>query len=235
MPSSILNKLKLPLEHGDARAIHQVRKLSRQAETWLKLTKGPKRQRRKWQALRRTAAPLRDHDVMGQHLLRELRALKVPNSELQEFRNAWQAQRQALVAALKWPDNPEALEQPATLKKRARRAVPKQARHLLEEGHKVLKSKDSELWHDWRKGLKFHRYTQDILGRAPKVLKETLNALGQLQDAETMLSAVSAPAWAFGHAEALNQQAKQARRLARRRVKKLWPELRVYFSALAKA
>lgn len=233
MLNAKLSKLKLALEAGDARAIHGVRKLSRQAETWLKLTKGPKRQRQQWQALRRAAAPLRDHDVTGDHLWHAFKALNVPSAEQQYFQQAWQLQRQELLAALDWPASPEPLERPDMLKKRARRAVPKQARHLLKQGHKALKSKDSELWHDWRKDLKFHRYTQDSLGHSSKVLKEALDALGHLQDAETMLGAVTDPSWSFGHVEELTQQAKQVRKTARRQVKKLWPELRNYLRTLA--
>lgn len=235
MPKNKLAQLQSALEAGESEAIHRARKLSRQAETQLKLAGEPKKARADWQALRRAAAPLRDHDVTGAHLRLALQALPVTQAELRTFEQAWQVERQALVAALSLPPMPTGADPRAKhLKKMAHADLPRQAHLLRKEGADVLKTKNSEDWHEWRKDLKFFRYTLEVLGEPPQIVKQSLEALGHLQDAETVLAAVTAAGWAYGHAEELTAQAKDSRRAARKQVRQLWPDLKGYLKGIEK-
>ena len=67
-----------------------------------------------------------------------------------------------------------------------------------------------------------------MLAPAPQILKDTLDALGRMQDAEVVLDAV-AHDWPHGHRDALIKQETAARNRARTAVRKLWPDLKAHF------
>ncbi|RJF72171.1 CHAD domain-containing protein [Deinococcus cavernae] len=220
--------LREALERGEPQAVHETRKLSRQVGAELSLDGAPRKARRAWRDLRRAVAPLRDHDVTGEHITSALKRLKAPLPEIAQFEQAWAEKRQGLLADLHLPELPRVPERPGNFKKKARSALLKQSQRLQEDAATVLKASDSVVWHEWRKALKQYRYTHEVLAPAPKILKDTLDALGRMQDAEVVLDAV-AHDWPHGHQEALIKQESGARNRARRTVQKLWPELNAHF------
>ena len=220
--------LREALFRGEPKAVHETRKLSRQVGAELALDGAPRKARRAWRDLRRAVAPLRDHDVTGEHIAAALKRLKVPQTEITAFQDAWAHKRQDMLKDLNLPELPRVPEQPRNFKKKARSAMLKQARRLQDDAAEVLKATDSVIWHEWRKDLKQYRYTHEVLSAAPQILKDTLDALGRMQDAEVVLDAVTHD-WPYGHAVALMKQETGARNRARTAVRKLWPELNAHF------
>lgn len=224
--------LHAALQRGEPKAIHEVRKLSRKQGAELALADAPRKQRRLWRDIRRTAAPIRDHDITGEHIVSALTRLGVPAAEVKRFQQDWAAARQKHLQGVVWPNLPE-ISKPKKLKKKARASLPEQARHLLNTGADILPGHDSARWHDWRKDVKRYRYTLEVLGSVPEVVKDVLDALGRLQDAEVVMDAVSSPDWTYGHAEALHKQEQAARSRARTKVRRLWPALEGHFREVA--
>lgn len=223
--------MQAALERGDPKAIHEVRKLSRKVGAELSLADAPRKHRKLWRTIRRTAAPLRDHDITGEHIATAMQKLKVPAKEITAFQKAWAAQRAQHLIGLEWPKLTQA-QKPKKLKKKARASLPQLALELRQSGAEILPTHDSERWHDWRKEMKRYRYTLEVLGDAPKVVKDVLDALGRIQDAEVVMDTVSKPDWAYGYAEALVKQEQAARTRARTRVRQLWPALEEHFQAI---
>lgn len=224
--------LREALVRGEPTAIHETRKLSRQVGAELALDGSPRRARRAWRDLRRAVAPLRDHDVMGEHISNALKRLHTPAGEITGFQSAWAEKRAALLADLKLPELPRIPERPGNFRKKARHSLVKQAGRLQEDAQDVLSSTDPVTWHEWRKDLKQYRYTLEVLTEAPRILKDTLDALGRMQDAEVVLDTVTPPEWPYGHREALIKQETAARNRARSTVRKHWPELNAHFEAV---
>lgn len=227
-----LKALQEALAVGDPKAIHEVRKLSRKVGAELALADAPRKQRRLWRTVRRTAAPLRDHDITGEHISNAMKKLKVPASEIAAFQAAWATERHKHLQDVEWPKLIEP-QKPKKLKKKARASLPEQARHLHRSGAEILPTHDSARWHDWRKEMKRYRYTLEVLGDAPRVVKDVLDALGRIQDAEVVMDAVGGPDWKFGHSDALVKQEQAARTRARTKVRQLWPALEAHFEAVA--
>lgn len=205
--------------------MHESRKLSRKVGAELSLGGSPKKARRAWRDLRRALAPLRDHDVMGEHLTAALRELGAPEGEVTAFGAAWAQERAALWEAAVLPDLPPIPERPSGFRKRARAALLAQAGAIQAQAAEVLRARKTERWHEWRKELKRYRYTLEALGEVPGAVKATLDALGRLQDAEVLLGALEAPEWPYGHAPALRAREQAARRQAQREVRALWGAL----------
>lgn len=220
--------LREALIRGEPGAVHETRKLSRQVGAELSLDGAPRKARRAWRDLRRAVAPLRDHDVTGEHIAAALKRLKVPQAEIAGFQAAWAQKRQGMLNELKLPELPRVPEQPGNFKKKARSAIVKQAQRLQNDAAEVLSASDSVIWHEWRKDLKQYRYTHEVMAPAPRILKDTLDALGRMQDAEVVLDAVTHD-WPYGHADALKKQETAARNRARSAVRKLWPDLNTHF------
>lgn len=231
MKGNEFKSLREALLKGDPQAIHETRKLSRQVGAELALDGARRKTRRAWRDLRRAVAPLRDHDVTGEHIAAALKRLKVPDSEIGTFQRAWQEQRDELLQELKLPKLPGIPDRPGNLRKKARTALLEQARQLQEEAQAVMQATDPVVWHEWRKKLKQYRYTLEVLTPAPRILKDTLDALGRMQDAEVVLEAVQGE-WPHGHQAALTKQEKAARNRARTAVRQLWPELSAHFQAV---
>lgn len=223
--------LREALLKGEPQAIHETRKLSRQVGAELALDGAPRKTRRAWRDLRRAVAPLRDHDVTGEHISAALKGLKVPDEEIANFQQAWQEEREELLLELKLPKLPRVPERPGNFSKKARTALLKQARQIQEEGQAVMQSTDPVVWHEWRKSLKQYRYTLEVLTPAPRILKDALDALGRMQDAEVVLEAVQ-DEWIHGHQAALVKQENAARNGARSAVRGLWPELNAHLQAV---
>ncbi|WP_102128589.1 CHAD domain-containing protein, partial [Deinococcus planocerae] len=141
-----------------------------------------------WRDLRRAAAPLRDHDVAGGHLHAALVGLGAPPPLLDRFDAEWVARRAALLAGTDWPQKPPAYDLKGGWKGRARKLAAGDVDDLIGEGEAALASEDTQPWHDWRKNLKRHRYTLDLLGDVPTPLTDVLDALGRLQDTEVTTS-----------------------------------------------
>lgn len=228
MKGDEFRSLREALIRGEPEAVHETRKLSRQVGAELSLDGAPRKARRAWRDLRRAVAPLRDHDVTGEHIAAALKRLKVPQAEVGAFQDAWAHKRQGMLDELKLPELPRVPERPGNFKKKARSAIVKQAQRLQDDAVEVLAASDSVVWHEWRKDLKQYRYTHEVLAPAPQILKDTLDALGRMQDAEVVLDAV-AHDWPHGHRDALIKQETAARNRARTAVRKLWPDLKAHF------
>ena len=96
------------LVQGDPKAVHETRKLTRKVGAELSVTGAPKKVRRAWRDLRRAVAPLRDHDVAGEHLAAALEEQGRPPHEIADFRRDWQRRRAELLAGVlrdRWPDH----------------------------------------------------------------------------------------------------------------------------------
>lgn len=172
------------LKAGDPGAVHAARKLTRRAQAELRVAGAGGKVRRAWRDLRRAAAPLRDHDVAGEHLRAALVGLGAPPPLLGRFDTEWAARRAALLAGTDWPQRPPAYDLKGGWRGRARKLAAGDVDDLIEEGEAALASEDTQAWHDWRKNLKRHRYTLDLLGDVPTPLTDVLDALGRLQDTE---------------------------------------------------
>ncbi|WP_034385727.1 CHAD domain-containing protein [Deinococcus sp. YIM 77859] len=214
------------LRAGDPRAVHEARKLSRRAQAELRVANAGKKAERAWRELRRAAAPLRDHDVAGEHLRSALLELDVPTSTLAYFDQTWAERRAALLAQTTWPERPTSFALASGWKGRARRLLEKDRAKLVREGQAALASSDPEQWHAWRKRLKRHRYTLALLGEVPPAVTDMLEALGRLQDAEVVLAILhrDPDLLRFERARLIARE-ETARHAARERVRELFPEL----------
>lgn len=214
------------LQVGDPEAVHAARKLTRRAQAELRVADAGGKVARAWRDLRRAAAPLRDHDVTGEHLRDALAELGVEAATLAYFDHTWAERRTALLAATTWPAPPPAFELENGWKKRAHRLAHKDGARLLQDGQATLDSEDAEPWHAWRKRLKRLRYTLELVGEVPPALLETLEALGRLQDAEVVLGVLRAdPELLRYERDRLMAREEEARRAARERVRALFPAL----------
>ncbi|WP_104989737.1 CHAD domain-containing protein [Deinococcus sp. NW-56] len=214
------------LTAGDPEAVHRARKLTRRAQAELRVADAGGKTERAWRDLRRAAAPLRDHDVAGDHLRQALTELDVPGDTLAYFDRTWAERRAARLAATEWPDPPPAFKLKRGWKDRARRLIRKDGKRLLAAGEAVLATHDAEQWHDWRKRLKRYRYTLALLGEVPPVLTDTLEALGRFQDAEVVLELLHGDPDLLRYERArLIAREEVARNKAQERVRELFPEL----------
>lgn len=214
------------LRAGDPEAIHAARKLTRRAQAELRVANAGKKTKRAWRDLRRAAAPLRDHDVAGEHLRAALLELGVPSTTLAYFDQTWAERREALLARTPWPQQPPAFELASGWKGRARRLIRKDSEKLLREGQDALTSGDPEQWHAWRKRLKRYRYTLALLGEVPPVVTDMLEALGRFQDAEVVLAILHGDPdlLRFERARLIARE-EVARHAAQERVRELFPAL----------
>lgn len=221
-----LRPLWAALTAGDPEAVHRARKLTRRAQAELRVADAGGKTERAWRDLRRAAAPLRDHDVAGDHLRQALTELDVPGDTLAYFDRTWAGRRAARLAATEWPEPPPAFKLRKGWKDRARRLIRKDGERLLAAGEAVLATHDAEQWHDWRKRLKRYRYTLALLGDVPPVLTDTLEALGRFQDAEVVLALLHGDPdlLRFERARLIARE-EVARNKAQERVRELFPEL----------
>ncbi|GHG10965.1 hypothetical protein GCM10017783_24210 [Deinococcus piscis] len=216
------------------KAVHEVRKLTRRAGAEAKVSDLSKRVRREWRDLRRAAAPIRDHDAAGEHLRAALAEMKASPTALKRFEAAWAGRRAALLAAHPLPAQmPGGYDLPADWEKRAKRALKADRKALLGQGKALMKAadtNDSEAWHDWRKLMKRYRYTLELVGKAPREVRDMLEHLGRLQDAEVLLDLLQSEGQHFGKAQlrALQQREEQARVDARAAARALWPQLKAH-------
>lgn len=214
------------LTAGDPEAIHRARKLSRRAGAELRVADAGKKTERAWRELRRAAAPLRDHDVAGGHVLRAMGDLGAPPGALSAFERSWALRRSGLLAATRWLGPPPAFRLKKGWDTRARALLERDRPRLLAAGEAALASPDPEVWHDWRKRLKRTRYTWSLLGEVPPAVTDTLEALGRFQDAEVVLGLLEA------HPELLRTRRgdliaheERARAAAQEQVRGLFPAL----------
>ncbi|MDO4263162.1 MAG: CHAD domain-containing protein [Deinococcus sp.] len=224
---------------GAPKAVHEVRKLTRRAGAEAGVSDLSKRVRREWRDLRRAAAPIRDHDAAGEHLRAALREMNAKPAALTRFEDAWAARRAALLAAHPLPAQmPGSYGLPADWQKRAAKALNTDRKALLKQGKALMKAADtddSEAWHDWRKLMKRYRYTVELCtghlgGKAPREVRDMLEHLGRLQDAEVLLELLETEHQHFGKAQlkALQEREAQARIDARTAARALWPQLKAH-------
>ena len=219
------------LVQGDPKAVHEARKLTRKVAAELAVTGAPKKVRRAWRDLRRAVAPLRDHDVAGDHLAAALEEQGRPKREITAFRREWQERRAALLAGVQWPEMPPVSGRPDKFRRRARRALAHEAEALLGDTPGVLSAEDPTTWHEWRKALKHYRYTLELVGESPEVLTDTLDALGRMQDAEVVRGLLDERDLLPDQRGALLDRELVARHTAQDQVRALWPELKRHLKA----
>ena len=226
-----LSSLWPALVQGDPKAVHEARKLTRKVGAELSVTGAPKKVRRAWRDLRRAVAPLRDHDVAGEHLAAALEEQGRPPHEIADFRRDWQRRRAELLAGVQWPEQPPLPERPDKFKRRVRRTLAHEAQDLLDDTPAVLKAESPETWHEWRKALKHYRYTLELVDKSPDVLLNTLDALGRMQDAEVVRGLLTENQLLPDQREALLARELEARRTAQEQVRTLWPDLKKHLKA----
>lgn len=227
-PSERLNKLLPAVQEGDAKAIHEARKLTRKVAAELALTDAPKKVRRAWRDLRRAVAPIRDRDAAGEHVRAALAELHASDTEIQAFEQGWQSKRAEALAALKLPKMAGDVPRPKHFKRKVRAALTEQSADILEVAPKVLRARKPETWHEWRKSLKHYRYTLELLEPAPTALTDVLDGLGRLQDAEVVLDILTGEAWLPHSKDVLIKRERQARQEAQRQVRQAWPALEAW-------
>ncbi|ADY26957.1 CHAD domain containing protein [Deinococcus proteolyticus MRP] len=221
------------------RAVHEVRKLTRRAGAEAEVSDLKKKVRREWRDLRRAAAPIRDHDAAGEHLQAALAELKASPAAVKRFQAAWAKRRTELLAAHPLPAAmPSSYDLPGDWEARAERVMKADRKALLKRGKALMKAADtddSEAWHDWRKLMKRYRYTLELAGKAPREVKDTLEHLGRLQDAEVLLELLRHEGQHFTAAQlsALTRREEQARLQARAAVRELWPTLKAHLKGEA--
>ncbi|RTR30282.1 CHAD domain-containing protein [Deinococcus radiophilus] len=215
------------------KAVHEVRKITRRAQAESGVSDMKKKVRRQWRDLRRAAAPVRDHDAAGEHLRDALKELGASATAQQRFEKGWAERRAQLLKRHPLPAQPpQGYDLPADWSARAEGALNKDRRALLKEGKALMKQADdpsnTDDWHDWRKRMKRYRYTLELSGKAPKVLKRMLEHLGRLQDAEVLLELLEAETEHFTRKDlaALRAREQQAGLDARAAARKLWPALK---------
>lgn len=228
-----LQELWPTLTQGDPKAVHEVRKLTRKVAAEHAVGGVPKKVRVAWRDLRRAVAPLRDHDVAGEHLSEALKEQGVSEEEIRAFQEDWAKQRGKMVAEVKWPAPPPTPARPDKFKRRARRALAHEAQDLLEDTPAVLRARKPDIWHEWRKALKHYRYTLELVGRSPDALTETLDALGRMQDAEVVRGLIEEHNLLPDQRAKLMEREKKARTDAQKKVRTLWPELEAHLKEIA--
>ncbi len=181
------------LERGEETAIHEVRKLSRQAGAVLKALEAPKKVQRAWRALRRAVAPLRDWDVLRDLLGSRLTELEVPLETVHRFEEDWQLEREKRFGYLVLPAKPQAFDTPKHTHKLLEEALDDEWPKLRRTAKRILSLEPSALWHDWRKKLKHYRYLLEALDRDSSDLRAVLQSLGRVQDAEALISTLEDP------------------------------------------
>ncbi|MFC5849952.1 CHAD domain-containing protein [Deinococcus petrolearius] len=229
-PSQRLEALWPALAQGDPEAVHEARKLTRKVAAELRLGGAPKKTRRAWRDLRRAVAPLRDRDVAFGHIGAALDELGQGGSGRDAFAADWQRQRAAAVAGLKLPEVPGDVPRPKHLRRRARAALTEQAAQVLASGPSVLRAQEPETWHDWRKALKNYRYTLELLREPPGALKDVLDSLGRLQDAEVVLDVLEHEPWLEGARTDLIARERRIRLDTREEVRAQWPALEAHLN-----
>ncbi|WP_261664620.1 CHAD domain-containing protein [Deinococcus sp. Marseille-Q6407] len=217
---------------ADPTAIHEVRKLTRRAAAEAQVSGLKGGVRREWRDLRRAAAPLRDHDAAGEHLRAALHELDASPTALTRFERAWSRRRAELLRQRPLPARPpRGYNLPADWQKKARKALKKDRRALLKQGKVLMKgagSDDAEAWHTWRKQMKRYRYTLELSGKAPREVRDMLDLLGRVQDAEVLLELLGSEDAAFSktHRAALQERELQAQAQARAEAHRQWPRLK---------
>jgi hypothetical protein len=224
-PSERLSKLLPAVKEGDAKAIHEARKLTRKVAAELALTDAPKKVRRAWRDLRRAVAPIRDRDAAGEHVRAALHELNASEGEITAFEQDWERKRAEALAAMNLPKLARDVPRPKHFKRKVRAALAQQSEAILEAAPKVLRAKKTETWHEWRKTLKHYRYTLELLEPAPTALTDVLDGLGRLQDAEVVLDILTGEAWLPHSKDVLIERERQARQEAQRQVRQAWPAL----------
>ena len=182
------------LERGEEEAVHEVRKLSRQAGAVLGALEAPKKIQRAWRALRRAVAPMRDWDVLRDLLRSRLDELKVPLETLQKFEEDWQLEREKRFGYLVLPAKPHSFDTPKHFDKLLEEAIEDEWPKLRRTAKRILSLEPSVLWHDWRKKLKHYRYLLEALGKDTTDLRAALQSLGRVQDAEVLIATLEDPA-----------------------------------------
>lgn len=209
---------------GDEKAVHQLRKLARTAETHARVGELRKRERRAWQEVRRAASALRDHDVTGPLIQQALRTVDVPEEEVQAFAQAWSARRVKLLGELTLPERvPRLPEVPG--RKRWEGFLAVEAARV----QATVPPRDgrvrAEEWHDWRKALKRYRAVLELRQRSPEALVTLLNLLGEAQDAQTLLELAGREPLLAAYRPGLVRAAQVQRRLARQAAWQQWGSL----------
>ncbi|AFZ68746.1 CHAD domain-containing protein [Deinococcus peraridilitoris] len=220
-----LEKLWPALQKGDARAVHEVRKLTRKVGADLRAAGASGKVKRSWRDLRRAIAPVRDHDAVQAHLRDGLQELGADDAYLQRFDESWAARRQVLWSKVNLPDPPVVPSRPKDFKARLRERARKDWKALVSESQEVLESEDAEAWHAWRKHLKAYRHTLDLLGEAPAGLEEVLQALGRLQDAQVTREVLEAQDAVPEYREALLTREERAAAESRILAREQWMTL----------
>lgn len=221
-----LKSLLPGIQAGDAAAIHEARKLTRRIEAELALAGAPKKRRRKWRKFRRAIAPIRDQDAAGEHLQTALNELDVPQPEIQVFQQAWRAARAEALRQLKLPKLPKHFEEPENSEEELQKLLVKLSARVRRQAQQALESTDPQDWHTWRKTLKKYRYTLELaVEEAPRVLRDVLDALGRLQDADVVLGKLADKRLPIPGRERLMAREHAAREQAMQRVQRLWPRL----------
>lgn len=210
---------------GDAEAIHRVRKLARRAEVMARVSGAPKRDRRAWQAVRRAASELRDHDVTGELIRQALAALPASKEEQASVAAAWAQRRVALLTELSLPRRvPQDPERPG--RNRWRRSLERAQRQVLARVPPRDGRVHAEAWHDWRKALKRYRAVLDMRAKAPDELLDLLQVLGDAQDAQTLLTLALREPALRPHRAALSSAAQARRRTARAAAWTHWAQVK---------
>jgi len=181
------------LERGEEGAVHEVRKLSRQAGAVLGALEAPKKVQRAWRALRRAVAPLRDWDVLRDLLRSRLDELQAPLETLQKFEEDWQLEREKRFGYLVLPAVPHSFDTPKHFDKMLEEAIEDEWPKLRRTAKRILSLEPSALWHDWRKKLKHYRYLLEALNRDSSDLRAVLQSLGRVQDAEVLIATLEDP------------------------------------------
>ena len=237
------------LQTAQPAAVHAGRKLSRKIDAELIVADAPKKVRRAWRDLRRALAPLRDHDVTGEHIVAALRRSRVAASKIAAFTAQWEAERATMATALQLPADLACFEfrqaepargkasrkkrpNPVNLQKNARLELIRQGVDLLVRTPLVLSDPaELEAWHTLRKALKRYRHTIELIEEPADVVKQTLDAYGRLQDSEVVVDTLQArEQWAFGTADRLIASELTTRKQAQAQIVTLWPALSALIS-----
>lgn len=233
------------LETGQPEAVHRARKLSRKVDATLKLISAPRKVCHAWRDLRRALAPLRDHDITGQHIVSILQQQRATKTVIKAFEADWAHIRQQMSSELKLPKlqlltfddrklnkaDAAASSADTKLAKVAQTDLVRQAALLLTTVPAVLESSQMAQWHEVRKALKQYRHTLELVETPSHEITTALDAFGQLQDTEVVIHALaSRQDWTFGDADPLIQQQTQQQQAAQSAIRELWPALSAQLS-----
>lgn len=216
------------LENGDAKAIHEVRKLTRKAGALLRAYEAPRKVQRSWQVLRRSISDIRDWDITCDILSQELLDLGASIDEQLTFVEQWKAERAYRWAYVVLPPKPLRYDSPKHADALLHEALQADWLKLKREAERILPTEEFEAWHAWRKRLKRFRYTLEALDTSPIVLLDTLNALGQMQDAQTIQRYLQEHHWLPKYQEQLLARMEQRTHNAVATVRHLWPVLKAF-------